>query len=93
MREDGRDSGCTAPAVDGPARTLDELAAAFPQLPAASLLEALETLTSAGVLARQDHPDGVPAYRMADPSRYGLLGADVVKRPDGDSVPPPRRSP
>lgn len=65
-------------------QTVDSLAELLPDFPREAIAEALESLSAAGVLAREAGPDGAQVYRYNHPERYRLINAPLIRQPGPD---------
>jgi predicted transcriptional regulator len=65
--------------ADAGPHTVDSLAARMPDFSRDAIANALEALTTQGVLAREMGAEGVPQYRYVSPERYVQAGQDVIR--------------
>jgi hypothetical protein len=65
--------------ADAGPHTVDSLAARMPEFPRDAIAQALEALTTQGVLAKDLGDDGVASYRYVSPERYVQANQDVIR--------------
>ena len=67
-----------------PLQSANSLAERLPDFPRDAIAEALESLSAAGVLARETGPEGERLYRYQHPERYRLINAPLIRQPGPD---------